>query len=235
MANSKNSEQFLSTFNELEKHFKNKFFRGSWKSFKQMLKEGSRNNPIIWQFKEELFEFTDLRNAIVHNRNHNYQVIAEPHDFIVKRFSDISKQIISPKKVSSFFKPVHTCQLTDSVDVPLKIINENHISQIPVLDHELKTIDILSANTICYWLTDNKDKLSNNYRVADILKYKEYEGNYEFIKATTTVYHAAEIYRKSYLSQPKNKYYNALLITQNGLPTEKLKGIIVLSDIADYI
>jgi len=235
MANTRNSELFLSTFNELEKHFKNKFFRGSWKSFKQMLKEGSRNNPIIWQFKEELFEFTDLRNAIVHNRNHNYQVIAEPHDYIVKRFTVISDQIINPKKVSAFFKHVHTCQLTDSIDIPLNLINLHNISQIPVLDHSLKTIDILNTNTICYWLTINKENLNANFTIADLLEHKEYQGNYEFIKSTTTVYHASEIYRKSYLSQPKNKYYNALLITQNGLPNEELKGIIVLSDIAEYI
>ncbi len=230
-----NSEVFLSTFNELEKHFKNKLFRGSWKSFKQMLKEGSRNNPIIWQFKEELFEFTDLRNAIVHNRNHDYQVIAEPHDFVVKRFTFISNQIMNPKKVDSFTKNVHTCLLTDKISVPLNLIHNHLISQVPVLNHKLEIVEILNAGTIAYWLADDKAVSTEEATVDEVLKHKEHKGNFEIIPQKTTVYHAAEQFKNSYKSMPKDKYYDALLITKNGTASEKLSGIIVLSDIAEYV
>lgn len=230
-----NSEIFLSTFNELEKHFKNKLFRGSWKSFKQMLKEGSRNNPIIWQFKEELFEFTDLRNAIVHNRNHDYQVIAEPHDFVAKRFTFISNQIMNPKKVDSFSKKVQTCLLTDSISTPLNLIHNHLISQVPVLNHKLEVVEILNSGTIAYWLAANESVSTENATVEQVLSHKENKGNFQIIPQKTTVYHAAEIFKNSYKTVPKNKYYDALLITKNGVASEKLSGIIVLSDIAEYL
>lgn len=229
----KNSEVFLATFNQLEKHFKNKFFRGSWKSFKQMLKEGSRNNPIIWQFKEELFEFTDLRNAIVHNRNHNYQVIAEPHDFVVERFSYITKEIMNPVKINTFNKKVFTCLLNDPLAKALQHMKNNHISQIPILDNNLMICEILNTSTIAYWFSNKNN--TTEVSISEILQSKEYHNNYEIIKANTTVYDAANLFKESYKKDPKNKYYDAILITQNGNANEKIKGIIVLTDIAEYL
>lgn len=235
MSQKLNSDIFLSTFNELEKYFKNNFFRGQWKSFKQMLKEGSQINPIIHKFKEELFEFTDLRNAIVHNRSNNYRVIAEPHSFIVDQFVHIKNQIVNPVKMNAFFKKVHTCKQTDRLAVPLKLIHDNSISQIPVLDNNGLVVEILSANTIAYWLSDEKMASTESELVIQVLEHKEYKKNFDYIAANLTVYHAAEIYKNSYKANPKGRYFDTLLITQNGKPTEPLKGLIVLSDIAEYL
>ena len=230
-----NSDIFLSTFNELEKHFKNTFFRGSWKSFKQMLKEGSRFNPIIKQFKEELFEFTDLRNAIVHNRSNDYKVIAEPHDFIVRQFVDIKNKIVNPICMDAFFKNVYTCKLTDKVSFPLQLIHNHLISQIPIIDNNNKVVEVLNTSTFAYWLAAEKNGKTESELVLEILEYKEFKQNFEIIPEKTTVYHAAEIFKNSYKKTPKNRYYDTLLITKNGVVGEDLKGIIVLSDIAEYL
>lgn len=229
----KNSEEFLATFNNLEKYFKNNFFRGSWKSFKQMLKEGSRNNAVIWQFKEELFEFTDLRNAIVHNRSHNYQVIAEPHDFVVERFNYISKQITNPIKVSKFNKKVFTCLLSNPISKALSLIKEYQISQVPILNQNLEIVDTLNTSTIAYWI--GTGLFNANSEISEVLKYKEHPGNFAIIKANTSIYDAAELFKQSYKQKGNNKYYDAIIITQKGLANEKIKGIIVLSDIAEYL
>lgn len=229
-----NSDIFLSTFNDLEKHFKSEFFRGHWKSFKQMLKEGSRFNPIIKQFKEELFEFTDLRNAIVHNRSNDFKVIAEPHDFIVERFVDIKNQIINPIKMDAFFRKVYTCKLSDKVSIPLQLIHSQLISQIPVLDGN-RVVEVLNASTIVYWLAAQKNASIESSLVSEVIEYKEFKQNLKIVPQHTTVFHAAEIFKNSYKKHPKNRYYDTLLITQNGKENESIKGIIVLSDIAEYL
>lgn len=230
-----NSEIFLSTFNELEKHFKNEFFRGQWKSFKQMLKEGSRFNPIIKQFKEELFEFTDLRNAIVHNRSHDYQVIAEPHEFVVKQFSEISEMIMNPIKVNRFFRKVHTCKISDSAEVPIALIYKHKISQIPVLDDNGHILEMLNATNIAYWLASSKYKVSKEHTLNNILVEKEIKNNFDVIAEDLNVYDAAELYKHSYKQNKNNKYFDAILVTKTGKKTEPIKGIIVLSDIAQYL
>lgn len=235
MKDTNNSEQFLSTFNELEKHFKNVFFRGQWKSFKQMLKEGSRFNPIIKQFKEELFEFTDLRNAIVHNRSHDYQVIAEPHDFVVKQFAEITETIMNPIKVNKFCRIVHTCNVNDKVEVPIELIYKYKISQIPVLDEQGNVYEILNATNIAYWIASSSYKVSKEHTLNEILVEKEYKKNFDVIAEDLNVYDAADLYKQSYKKNKHNKYYDAILITRSGLQTESIKGIIVLSDIAKYI
>lgn len=230
-----NSDIFLSTFNELEKYFKNNFFRGQWKSFKQMLKEGSRFNPIIKQFKEELFEFTDLRNAIVHNRSNDYKVIAEPHDFVVEQFVEIKNKIMNPILMDAFFGKVHSCKLADRISYPLQLIHDKKISQIPVIDNNNTVIEILNTSTIANWLAAKKNASTESALVIEVLEYKEFKMNFEVIAAKTSVFHAAEIFKNSYKKKPVSRYYDALLLSHNGLPTEELKGIIVLSDIAEYL
>jgi predicted transcriptional regulator len=230
-----NSDIFLSTFNDLEKYFKKEFFRGHWKSFKQMLKEGSRFNPIIKQFKEDLFEYADLRNAIVHNRSNNYTVIAEPHDFVVKHFIEIKEQIVNPLRMTAFFKKVYTCNLTDKVSYPLQLLHEKLISQMPVVDENNKVVEIINPNTIAYWIAAKKKAYTENEIVQNVICFKEFKNNFAFISADTTIFHAAEIFKNSYKEQPTGRYYDALLVTQNGNNTEKIKGIVVLSDIAKYI
>lgn len=230
-----NSEIFLSTFNELEKHFKHEFFRGQWKSFKQMLKEGSRFNPIIKRFKEELFEFTDLRNAIVHNRNHDYQVIAEPHDIVIEQFSHIADTIMNPIKVDVFCRNIHTCKLNDAIKIPIELIHKYKISQIPVLDTEGNIYEILNATNIAYWIASKAYRVNENDSILELLNLKEVKGNYQIISEDTSVYHASELYKNSYKKQSGKKYFDAMLVTKNGKPNESIIGIIVLSDIAQYI
>lgn len=235
MVKQANSEIFLSTFNELEKHFKNEFFRGQWKSFKQMLKEGSRFNPIIRKFKEELFEFTDLRNAIVHNRNHQYQVIAEPHTVVVEQFLKISETIINPIKVDKFCKKVQTCLINDPIAKPIALINQYKISQIPILDKQGHVYEILNATNVAYWIASRNYKFNENDTIQSLLDLKEVKRNYQIISKGESVYHAAELYKDSFRKGTNKKYFDALLITLNGNANEEILGIIVLADIALYI
>jgi len=230
-----NSARFLDTFAELEKYFNHEYSRGFWKGFKQILKESSRINPVIYQFKEELFEFADLRNAIVHNRDHNYQVIAEPHQFVVDRFQYIKEQIINPVKVSVFHKKVFTCLLTDPIESALTIIRDHQISHIPVYDKNHTIIEILHSNNIAFWLANHQLNQMAGCKIEDVLKTKEYSNNYELIASDISVFHAAELFRKSHKKPPVSFYYDALLITQNGKADQELKGIITLNDIAEYL
>jgi predicted transcriptional regulator len=200
-----------------------------------MLKEGSRFNPIIKQFKEELFEFTDLRNAIVHNSSNNYRIIAEPHDFVVEQFVDIKNQIVNPKKMDAFFKKVYTCKLTDRIAVPLQLIHNQLISQIPVMNEHNEVVEVLNASTIAYWLASEKTASTESELVLEVLEHKEFKHNFDIVSENTTVFHAAEIFKNSYKKEPIDRYYDTLIITQNGIATEVLKGIIVLSDIAEYL
>lgn len=230
-----NSDQFLATFNKLEKHLKNELFRGQWKSFKQMLKEGSRFNPVLRNFKEELFEFADLRNAIVHNQNHEYTAIAEPHDNIVKQFAEITETVINPEKVNIFFKKVFTCQLTDPVSYVAQILHQNKISQLPVLDEKGFVREIFNANILAYWLAVHHFKGQDSTPVAELLPLKEFKENFQFISHDTSVYHATELFKKSFSMAPKGRYFDAILVNNSGQNGDSIRGIIVLSDIARFI
>ncbi len=177
----------------------------------------------------------DLRNAIVHNRANDYRVIAEPHTFIVERLDEITKNIIHPEKLDRFVKKVITCHLNDSIEQVADLFYHHQISQIPVVNNQNQVVEILNSNNIAYWLSKNEFDMKRENSVEFCIALKEYKQNYAIISENTTVYHAAEMYRQSYLSNNKHKYYDALLITKHGQKQEPLIGIIVLSDIAQYI
>jgi predicted transcriptional regulator len=235
MGNVLNSDRFLTAFNKLEHHFKNSFNNGYYKGFKQMLRDESKRNPALNKYKDDLFEMADLRNAIVHNRANDFRVIAEPHTFIVERLEYIANSIIFPEKMDRFCKEVITCYLTDPVEKAVGLFYKHQISQIPVLDPQHHIFEILNASNIAYWLAKNEFDVNRQNSIETCIALKEYKQNFEVISKDTSVYHAAELYHQSYKRTNNHKYFDAILITPNGHKNEPLVGIMVLSDIAQYL
>lgn len=77
--------------------------------------------------------------------------------------------------------------------------------------------------------------IENNYSVPvetslkNVLPFEEGD-NYKFIGSTTSVYEAVDIFKRHI---GKGRRLEALLITRNGNPSEKLLGIITAWDILE--
>jgi len=66
--------------------------------------------------KNDLLEFNDLRNAIVHERSDGH-VIAEPHIGTVTKIEELYQKIASPKTVLQISNSsVETCNIDDVVE-----------------------------------------------------------------------------------------------------------------------
>jgi len=57
----------------------------------------------VRRFREDLREFADLRNAIVHDRMHD-EVIAEPNSWAVERIGMIANLLTAPPAVIPLFE-----------------------------------------------------------------------------------------------------------------------------------
>ena len=71
----KNSRLFLNSFSEIENYLQRYTNTFKHESFTNLVNKASRTNSIVKQYKADLLELKDLRNAIVHER-YNGQVIA---------------------------------------------------------------------------------------------------------------------------------------------------------------
>ena len=229
-----NAELFLGTFNEVEKFLKYNYNQGKHASFRFLLVKASKYHPVIKKFKNDLVTYGDLRNAIMHNFNKDGEAIAVPKEKIVNHFIEIWDQIKNPLKVDVFFKNVHTCNINDSLKIALSLIHEYKILQIPIIKNN-QVIDVLNSLQIVEWMAGMDKIRPSEISVGDIMSLSQNRQNYALIPSKSTIYQAAEMYKNSYKRHPKNRYFDAILITKEGKPDEPLLGIIVLKDIAAFL
>ena len=229
-----NANKFLNIFNAVERHLQIHFNRGNFGPFRFLLKRAVAKDAIFRSYQDKLYTFGDLRNVLVHNDRFEGRTIAEPLDEIIEEFERIWQLIQHPRKVDIFERKIYYCFLDDKLDKALHLLRKYKITQIPVLSGG-ELVDVLNGNHITSWLANQEAPLPKETSISTVLAHAEYRRNFDLISRNSSVYEAAELYRNSYRIEPKNRYYDALIITQNGKPKEKMTGIIVLKDIAGYI
>ena len=226
-----NSERFLVAFNKIEKWMKSMIDRKDHVSFFTAIDLSKKEHAAIRKYEDDLREFGDLRNAIVHHRTATEYVIAEPHTEIVELIEHIETLLSSPVTVgTSFAREVHKFSEDHTLKEVLRMVRDKNFKHIPVYkDNEFQ--GLLTANGIMRWLaaTVEEEFISQEITtMADILKYEKNGNTFRFIASNTPVYEAEEIFKNSVVS---GRRLEALLITRNGNKDEALTGIITPIDL----
>ncbi len=225
-----NSEEFIVLFNRIDNFLKNLQSKENHESFSKMVKRAAKSNAIIRQYKDDLIEFAELRNAIVHDHR-NPPAIAEIHEYIVKEIRVIEEKLTKPKMViPDFQREVKTFQVNDSLSDLLVVIRDKHYSQFPVYDGgEFK--GLITENGIANWLAKNMIESQNSLKetcLTEVLNDEEETHTYKFINRNTSVYEAEEIFKQRLNEGIK---LAALLITHSGKRNESLLGMITPWDL----
>jgi predicted transcriptional regulator len=189
-----------------------------------------KQNATVRKYEDNLREFADLRNAIVHHRTSSEYVIAEPHFEVVELIEHIEQLLSQPVTVGTMFaRKVHTFDAEDSLAKVLRIVKERNFMQLPIY-REKEFKGLITAAGIARWLTQTvEDNIISREMTTmdDILKHERAVENHRFIASNTSVYEAEEIFRQSV----EGGRLEALLITRNGKKEEKLTGIITPVDL----
>ncbi|WP_047982822.1 CBS domain-containing protein [Ornithinibacillus californiensis] len=223
----RNSDRFITAFNRIDKAMDNEIGNSKGIGFSKAVRILTKYNPVVRRYKDDLLEFAELRNAIVHNRMDTDQVIAEPHDSVVEQIEQIESEITKPKQViPQFEKRVLSFDLKDSLSRLLDAIHGKGYSKFPVYDGaDFK--GLITESGITKWLAKNKDAIIAEVTIEQIMPYQK-ENNYEFIAKNASVYEAVEVFKENI---GKGNRIDALLITADGERTNKLNGIITTWDI----
>ena len=229
-----NADKFLNIFNAVERNLQIRFNGGNFGPFRFLLKRAVAKDAVLRQYQDKLYTFGDLRNVLVHNDRFEGRTIAEPLDDIIDEFAQIWEHIQHPREVNIFERKIFYCFMDDKLDKALQLVKKHKITQVPILS-EGNIVDVLNGNHITSWLAGQKNPVPAETTISSVLLQAEYRRNFNLIPSNLSVYEAAEMYRNSYRKEPRNRYYDALIITQNGKPGEKMTGIIVLKDIAKYM
>lgn len=187
--------------------------------------------PEVRRYKDDLREYGELRNAIVHDNRGAGYVIAEPNTAAVESIEKLRDLIKKPPVIYPLFKiTVLSHDINDSIDNAVREMTEKNFSQIPIISNG-KFKALLTTDTISRWLGSNvaDDIFSlRETTIGHVLKFSEYPNNFLFVARNTTLFKVLEFFDEF---EGRGKRLEALLITDSGNQNDKIIGIITISDL----
>ncbi len=228
----KNSEVFLSLYQEIEEYFQRELDANHHMRFYAMVDQMKKRNAAVRRFEFDLREFSDLRNAITHGNMGTDEAIAEPHDKVVDRLRFIKDKVMEPPLITKII--THQVKTVDGemkLSDALSLMNEHGYGQLPVYEgHRYK--GIFNSEILMRWMRKNASRgvlEMNQVTLDEVIESDQTQSHQVIFKARrTSVYEIQET-----VERYTDKQYNlqAIIITENGLPTEKPLTIITSADL----
>jgi CBS domain-containing protein len=233
-----NSERFLAAFSAIERCLRNQTGLEKRTRFYKMVDDAAESNPAFRRFSNDLKEFADLRNAIVHERTDEH-VIAEPNDRAVRQIEMILNMVEHPPRVIPHFqKRVYQMTPDDPIAIAAYVMLEHDFSQLPICD-DSGFVSLLTANDIARWLgmcvphhmVDLEKTLVSEVMDCNCAPDMPNAGmDYTFFSRNDTIFAALEQFQ---VCEQCGQRLEAILITEHGRPDEALIGIITIWDLPE--
>jgi hypothetical protein len=225
------TQQFLNLFNSLEQFLRDSTDSRREVPFGSLIGRAANKNAAVRRHDDDLREFADLRNAIVHEHPRGH-VIADITQEALDEFSAIVDQITAPKLVYPLFqRDITVYREDDQLGRAVKDLWESGHSQVIVRVGKMLTL--LSSAGITRWLgkqVDGKCIDLSDASVGDALAFEQ-EGGIAFLPRYAPVDEARELF----LSFPTRhqQRLRAVVITEHGRPSEAPLGILTASDLVE--
>ncbi len=230
------TEEFLNTFNDIERYLRIEYNEGrfSESSFMGTLYriKGKNSNPLIADKDnfEILSQAAQLRNIMVHNDG----VALPSEDFLVK-FKKVVNHIVRPKRVIDVMRSIRNltvATLEDSVENLVGLMKKNSYSNIPVVEnHKLKGV-FTERTLFHYFMMDNNGFVSKDIKMKDLLEAMDLDNDptqyFDFIPKDMDIYEALLAFEKDF---EKDRELEILFVTEHGVNTEAILGIITIWDL----
>lgn len=226
----RNSDAFLDVFSELEKWLRSTAGADRSASFYKLVEQVSRAHAAVRRYKDDLKEYADLRNAIVHERTDSH-VIAEPNDRALEDFRRIRTSLLQPPKViPQFQRSVKLRAATEAIGGAVSDMRNGSFSQLPVL-LDGNVVALLTAETVVRWLASevSNDVVSlMDTEIRTVLGHVEDKDHYCFLARGASLHEAISRF-EDFTSRGKD--LDAILITESGQADQKLLGILTVYDL----
>jgi len=130
-----NAERFLAAYARIEKKLGEICKETGYKPFIQNLYRAAPLNKVVSLNQQTLREYGELRNAIVHDRGGNNEIIAEPCDSVTESIERIADLLEQDNRVLQFASaPVKTVTLSTEIVEAYNQMRKMHTSKLPVYE-----------------------------------------------------------------------------------------------------
>lgn len=226
------SDRFLVAFARAEEALEHLLGSGTGNSFRWLVRQAAKRDPLVRSAEDDLLEFSELRNAIVHDRGGGY-VVAEPHEETVKKLEKIVELIVEPPRIDEVMsRPVVTCGPHELVAEAAKKMVEGDFTRLPVYDDDGTFVGLLTANAIARWVAARLAGPTNSLMeepVDVVLGYGE-NSRYEVVDKRRLVTDVVALFQDAHR---KGRRLETVLVTPTGAKTEKPMGIVTIQDLPD--
>jgi len=229
-----NSKMFLDSFADIEAWLRKLAQSDRSTPFYYLVERATKTNRDVRRYGDELKEFADLRNAIIHERTDGH-VIAEPNRRAVDDIMRIRSALLKPPVlIPRFQRLVRVREIQDSIASAVSDMRRDAFSQLPILK-EGKIAAVLTSDTVVRWLASEvaNDLVSlMDTKVEAVIPYTEDPENYSLLSAQSTLQEAVSCFEDFAV---KGKKLDAVLITPNARPIGPLLGILTIFDLPEIL
>jgi len=184
---------------------------------------------VVQNNLEDLNTFAELRNCIVHNRDGQEQMIAEPSDDITKAIEQIAELLQEDHNMLRFASsPVTKAEYSEPVIDVLTQMDQSNNAKVPVYDNGTFKGIFSLQQVLHHMLTHDRTQLGN---VSDIFD-EATKGRVIFVSRATLLEEVAQMFDRKKFAEARP---TVLLVTETGGTDEDPLGIITLSDLAQIV
>jgi CBS domain-containing protein len=225
------SDRFLVAFARAEAALEDLLGTASGNSFRWLVRQAAKRDPLVRSVEDDLMELSELRNAIVHDRGGGY-VVAEPHEQTVERLEKIVELIVDPPRIDEVMsRPVKACRPEEPVAEAARRMVDGEFSRLPVYAEDGAFLGLLTANAIARWvatrLAGAVDSLHEE-PVSAVLEYGEAGQRFEVVDRRRLVTDVLAMF----VDAPREgRRVEAVLVTPTGDSTERPMGIVTVQDL----
>ena len=217
-----NANKFIDAFVRIEKRLKEIASINRYLKFHQLVDVCSKKNIVVKNNFTKLLDYADLRNVLIHQRDDNNEILAQPTDNTVKNIENIKFRIkIKRHRIRS--KPVKIVGPSDSVYKAFDIMEELDSTKIPVYSNK-KFANLLTMDMVARWAISGCD----NDKIEYLIDCKDCTHRVIFFDEDRSLLDVIRVF-EDYLV--KGVTLSAILITKNGKDNELPKGIITVYDL----
>ena len=128
-----NAERFLYAYAQCEKKLAELAEQPKYIPFSQLVARCANRSRVVAINQQSLREYNELRNAIVHIRGSEKEIIAEPCDSVTEDIERIAKLLTEPHDILKYASmPVKTVHIDASIRDAFQLMQEMDTSKLPV-------------------------------------------------------------------------------------------------------
>jgi CBS domain-containing protein len=226
------ANELILLLNELDDHFARMPEARRWRGFVERLENAARHDQVVRRWRDDLREYAELRNAIVHSRGYPERTIAEPSEESVALLRTIAAKIINPPRLlPDFAGEVQAFAPETPLVNALQFMGRRGFSQAPVLSDG--HVSLITSDGIARWLeaqaTGDVVSLAET-RVEHVLAF-EHPDNCVFMKGNATHDEARYVFEREL--RKGRRRLRAILITKDGNQSGQILGIVTPGDLLE--